>query len=110
MKSIAVFCGSSEGGHSVYRESAMELGRTLASRGITLVYGGAKVGLMGAVADAVLEQGGRVVGVLPHFLHEREVAHLRAMVLVDHTSEGILQQFSNYSAPAVKTYLNEQRT
>ncbi|RJX39952.1 TIGR00730 family Rossman fold protein [Paenibacillus pinisoli] len=193
MKSIAVFCGSSEGASSIYKESAVRLGHALAERQITLIYGGANVGLMGAVADAVLEQGGSVIGVLPFFLQDREIAHkgltelvmvdsmherkakmaeladgfialpggpgtmeeffeiftwgqlglhrkpcgllninhyfdpivsmfnvmqreqfmqpkYRTMVITDDTPEGILQQFSNYEAPSVKTYLNEQRT
>jgi len=193
MKSIAVFCGSSEGASSIYKESAVKLGHVLAEQQITLIYGGANVGLMGAVADAVLEQGGRVIGVLPFFLQDREIAHkgltelvmvdsmherkakmaeladgfialpggpgtmeeffeiftwgqlglhrkpcgllninhyfdpivsmfdvmqreqfmqpkYRSMVITDHTPEGILKQFSNYDAPSVKTYLNEQRT
>jgi len=187
MKSIAVFCGSSEGASSIYKESAAELGRVLAQRRISLIYGGANVGLMGAVADAVLEHGGRVVGVLPVFLQNREIAHqgltelimvdsmherkakmaeladgfvalpggpgtmeelfevftwgqlglhgkpcgflninryfdpilsmfevmqreqfmqpkYRSMVIADTTPEGILKQFSDYSAPSVKTY------
>lgn len=193
MKSIAVFCGSSEGASPIYKESAVQLGQELAKRQITLIYGGANVGLMGAVADAVLEQGGQVIGVLPIFLQNREIAHqgltelimvdsmherktkmaelaegfialpggpgtmeeyfeiftwgqlglhakpcgflninqyfdplvsmfeimereqfmqpkYRSMVITDHTPEGILKQFSSYAAPAVKTYLNEQRT
>lgn len=193
MKSIAVFCGSSEGASSIYKECAEQLGHELAKRQITLVYGGAKVGLMGAVADAVLEQGGQVIGVLPHFLQQREIAHpgltklilvdsmherkakmaeladgfialpggpgtmeeffevftwaqlglhgkpcgflninhyydpllsmfdvmlreqfmqpkYHAMIITDSTPEGLLQKFASYSAPPVKTYLNEQRT
>ena len=193
MKSIAVFCGSSEGASTIYKESAVELGHVLAKREITLIYGGANVGLMGTVADAVLDQGGRVIGVLPFFLQNREIAHkglteliivdsmherkakmaeladgfialpggpgtmeeffeiftwgqlglhskpcgllninqyfdpivsmfdvmqreqfmqpkYRSMVITDNTSEGMLNQFSLYRAPSVKTYLNEQRT
>ncbi|MBB3110634.1 hypothetical protein FHS18_002701 [Paenibacillus phyllosphaerae] len=193
MKSIAVFCGSNVGVSPLYKESATRLGQELAERRITLIYGGANVGLMGAVADAVLEHGGKVIGVLPFFLQQREIAHTgltelimvdsmherkakmaeladgfialpggpgtmeeyfeiftwgqlglhtkpcgllningyfdplvsmfdvmqreqfmqpkyRPMVIVDHTPEGILQQFSNYTAPSVKTYLTEQRT
>jgi hypothetical protein len=71
IQTIAVFCGSSEGASAMYREAAARLGRTLAERGIALVYGGARVGLMGAVADAVLERGGRAIGVLPRFLQAR---------------------------------------
>jgi uncharacterized protein (TIGR00730 family) len=74
-KSIAVFCAASDGTRSVYRETAQELGRTLASRGIGLIYGGAKIGLMGAVADSTLAAGGRVVGVIPHVLVDKEIAH-----------------------------------
>ncbi|SET15168.1 TIGR00730 family Rossman fold protein [Paenibacillus sp. NFR01] len=193
MKSIAVFCGSSIGASPVYQESAAALGRELARRQLTLIYGGANVGLMGAVADAVLEQGGRVIGVLPEFLQKREIAHpgltelimvdsmhsrkakmaeladgfialpggpgtmeeyfeiftwgqlglhdkplgvlnidhyydplvalfatmereqfmlakYRSMFLTDTTPVGILDQFAGYAAPAVKTYLTEDRT
>ncbi|GAK41768.1 hypothetical protein TCA2_4260 [Paenibacillus sp. TCA20] len=193
MKSIAVFCGSNEGSSSIYKESAAQLGKVLAEQQITLIYGGSNVGLMGAVADAVLEHGGRVIGVLPHFLQAREIAHkgltelimvdsmherkakmaeladgfialpggpgtmeeyfeiftwgqlglhqkpcgllningyfnslvsmfdvmereqfmqpkYRSMVLTDHTPEGLLQQFADYTAPSVKTYLTEERT
>ncbi|GMK39168.1 putative cytokinin riboside 5'-monophosphate phosphoribohydrolase [Paenibacillus sp. CCS19] len=193
MKSIAVFCGSSEEVSPIYRQAATKMGHALASKQITLVYGGAKVGLMGAVADAVLAQGGKVIGILPHFLQSREIAHegltelimvdsmhdrkakmaemsdgfiampggpgtmeeyfeiftwgqlglhrkpcgllnvnhyfdpllamfdtmereqfmqtkYRPMVITDDTPEGILEKFSAYSAPAVKTYLTGQRT
>ncbi|MCK5135528.1 MAG: TIGR00730 family Rossman fold protein [Bacteroidales bacterium] len=75
MKSIAVFCGSSSGSNEIYREKAIDLGKTLANNDIRLVYGGARVGLMGAIADAVLEAGGDVIGVIPGFLQTSEVAH-----------------------------------
>lgn len=187
MKAIAVYCGSSDGASSIYKESARKLGYELARRNITLIYGGANVGLMGAVADAVLEHGGKAIGVLPYFLQDREIAHkglselilvdtmherkakiaeladgfialpggpgtleeyfevftwgqlglhqkpcgllnvnhyfdplvsmfdmmvreqfmqskFRAMVITDHTPEGLLNQFLNYTAPSVKTY------
>ncbi|OBR65522.1 Rossman fold protein, TIGR00730 family [Paenibacillus oryzae] len=71
MNNIAVFCGSSEGLSPVYKESAIALGTELGKRGLTLVYGGANVGLMGAVADAVLNAGGKAIGILPR-LHERK--------------------------------------
>lgn len=74
-KSIAVFCAASDGAHTVYREVAQELGSALAARGIGLIYGGAKIGLMGAVADATLSAGGRVVGVIPHVLVDKEICH-----------------------------------
>ena len=70
-----MFCAAAEGARPAYREAAEELGRALAERGIGLIYGGANVGLMGAVADAALAGGGRVVGVIPHVLVDLEVAH-----------------------------------
>lgn len=75
MNSIVVFCGSSEGYHESYREAAFNLGAMLANRGIRIIYGGAKVGLMGALAEGALEQGGKVIGVIPAFLQTKEVAH-----------------------------------
>jgi len=75
MESIAVFCGSSMGSEKIYREQAFLLGETLARRNVKLIYGGAKVGLMGSVADGVLAHGGKVTGVLPHFLRKKEIAH-----------------------------------
>ncbi|MCA1294347.1 TIGR00730 family Rossman fold protein [Paenibacillus sp. alder61] len=85
MKKIAVFCGSSFGAKDVYKEGAIALGKELAARGLSLVYGGSSVGLMGAVADAVLEEGGQVIGVLPVFLQDREIAHrnLSELIIVD---------------------------
>jgi uncharacterized protein (TIGR00730 family) len=74
-RSIAVFCGSSEGRTPSFRESAAELGRERAARHVELIYGGASVGLMRIVADAALAEGGRVVGVIPKHLVDREVAH-----------------------------------
>ncbi|WP_068505686.1 LOG family protein [Paenibacillus kribbensis] len=89
MKSIAVFCGSSDGASTIYRDHAVALGQELAEQGISLVYGGASVGLMGAVADAALHAGGRVIGVLPHFLQSREIAHksLTDLIIVDSMHE-----------------------
>ncbi|MBD2846677.1 TIGR00730 family Rossman fold protein [Paenibacillus sp. IB182496] len=89
MKTIAVFCGSREGASPVYKEGAQALGRALAARGIGLVYGGSCVGLMGAVADALLEQGGEVIGVLPGFLQSKEIAHrgLTELIVVDSMHE-----------------------
>ncbi|WP_447639902.1 MULTISPECIES: LOG family protein [Chitinophagaceae] len=85
MKSIAVFCGSSTGLSPVFAEQAYALGKSLAEKAITLVYGGAKVGLMGAVADGVLDNKGKAIGVLPHFLQTKEVGHehLTELLLVD---------------------------
>ncbi|MGH9094041.1 MAG: TIGR00730 family Rossman fold protein [Acidimicrobiales bacterium] len=70
-----MFCGSTSGGHPEYRQAAETLGRRLAARGIGLVYGGAAVGLMGALADAALAAGGQVTGVLPRQMMDREIAH-----------------------------------
>lgn len=75
MKRITVFCGSSPGEEPVYMEQAYRVGQTLGKQNIELVYGGARVGLMGAVADGVLSEGGRVIGVLPKFLGSKEIAH-----------------------------------
>lgn len=75
MNSICVYCGSSPGRLPQYQQAAAELGRRLVSRDITLVYGGASVGLMGVVADAVLDAGGQAIGVIPEALAIKEVAH-----------------------------------
>jgi uncharacterized protein (TIGR00730 family) len=75
MKRICVFAGSSVGCQQVYRAAAEGLGRTLAERGLGLVYGGARVGLMGVVADTVLASRGEVTGVIPSALVAKEVAH-----------------------------------
>lgn len=75
MKRITVFCGSSTGKDPNYAKQATALGQTLAKRNIGLVYGGAQVGLMGAVADGVLAGGGSVTGVIPRFLGSKEIAH-----------------------------------
>ena len=75
MQRLCVFSGSSPGAHPDYAQAAAELGGALADRGIGLVYGGATVGLMGIVADAALEAGGDVVGVIPQALVDREIAH-----------------------------------
>jgi len=89
MKRITVFCGSSFGTENIYRLQATALGKALAQQGIELVYGGANVGLMGAVADGVLSGGGKVIGVLPHFLQSKEIAHkgLTELILVDSMHE-----------------------
>jgi len=74
-KNIAVFCASADGTHPIYRQVAEELGIALTARNIGLIYGGAKVGLMQAVADSCLAAGGHVTGVIPHVLVDLEVAH-----------------------------------
>ena len=75
MKTLCVYCGSNAGNNPVYAEQARVLGRTMAEQGLALVYGGGNVGLMGIVADAVLEHGGEVIGVIPQQLVDWEVAH-----------------------------------
>jgi len=74
-RSVCVFCGSAPGARPSYAAAAQELGSALAQAGITLVYGGGRLGLMGIVADATLKAGGRVIGVIPRMLIERELAH-----------------------------------
>ena len=89
MKSIAVFCASRVGNDQVYREVAAAVGKLLAEKNIRIVYGGGRVGLMGAVANAAIAAGGEVVGVIPHFLDELEVAHkgLSELIMVESMHE-----------------------
>ncbi|TDW48910.1 hypothetical protein EV144_103430 [Flavobacterium sp. 270] len=89
MKRITVFCGSSFGTEEIYTVQASLLGKTLAKQNIELVYGGANVGLMGAVADGALNEGGKVIGVLPDFLRSKEIAHkgLTELILVESMHE-----------------------
>jgi len=75
MKSIVVFCGSAIGNNSLNGETAYSLGKQMAQLDIRLIYGGAKIGLMGRVADGCLEHGGKVTGVMPEFLNKKEVVH-----------------------------------
>ena len=75
MKRLAVYCGSASPADPIYIETARHIGRSFAERGIGLVYGGGRLGLMGAVADACLEAGGEVIGVIPEALVSGEVAH-----------------------------------
>lgn len=89
MTSIAVFCGSSSGNDEVYTQTAYSLGKELASRNIDLIYGGAKIGVMGSVAEGALQNQGKVVGVIPAFLRTREVAHdgLSELIIVNSMHE-----------------------
>ncbi len=75
MKALCVFCGSSTGYDPYYMEKVRQLGDHMAAAGLELVYGGGSIGLMGILADAVLERGGRVTGVIPRFLYDRELGH-----------------------------------
>lgn len=85
MKRVTVFCGSSFGTDDIYKTQATLLGEKLAEQNIGLIYGGADVGLMGAVADGVLNNGGEAIGVLPNFLKSKEIAHnnLSELILVE---------------------------
>lgn len=82
LKAICVFCGSSDGNDLHISEAAISLGKTFAEREITLVYGAARIGVMGVVAEAVLESHGTVIGIIPEFLKKREVVHLGLSQLV----------------------------
>jgi uncharacterized protein (TIGR00730 family) len=89
MKRVTVFCGSNLGTDEVFKMQAYLVGQTLAEQNIGVVYGGARMGLMGAVADGALSKGGEVIGVLPHFLQEKEIAHegLTNLILVESMHE-----------------------
>lgn len=71
-RSICVYCGSSTGNHPRYREAAIALGKTIAENGLRLIYGGGGVGLMGVLSEAVMQHGGKVTGIMPGFLREKE--------------------------------------
>ncbi len=88
-KRITVFCGSGSGNNGLFRQHAYELGVALAVRGIELVYGGARVGIMGAVANGTLSAGGKVIGVFPKFLQNLEIAHegLSELIIVESMHE-----------------------
>jgi uncharacterized protein (TIGR00730 family) len=85
VRSLCVFCGSRPGDDPAFLRAAAELGRTIARRGLTLIYGGAKVGLMGALAEGALSERGTVVGILPRGLVTKEIAHegLHELVLTE---------------------------
>jgi uncharacterized protein (TIGR00730 family) len=89
IRSICVFCGSRPGAEPAFGDAAAVLGKAIARRGITLIYGGAKVGLMGRLADAALAEGGTVVGVIPRGLVSKEIAHdgLKELFLTDSMHE-----------------------
>lgn len=89
MNSIAVFCGSSTGNSPRFSIVTRQLGTLMGSKGLRLVYGGAQVGLMGVIADAVLQAGGEAIGVLPGFLGSKEIAHheLTELIMVDSMHE-----------------------
>ncbi len=99
MRRVCVYCGSSAGRSPAYAAAAAALGELLAARGIGVVYGGGRVGLMGVVADAALAGGGEVVGVIPGFLKEREVDHrgLTELLVVDtmHTRKAKMAELAD---------------
>lgn len=95
LNSLCVFCGSSPSNDPAFIEVAHDLGQTLAHEKIRLVFGGGKVGLMGAVADAVMAGGGKVTGVIPGFLKTKEVAHaeLSELIVVESMHERKMKMF-----------------
>jgi len=95
LKRIAVYSGASHGNSPVYREAAQRVGTLLAQRGIGIVYGGGSVGLMGEVADAAMQAGGEVIGVIPEFLYRREVGHdgLSQLIRVESMHERKLKMY-----------------
>ena len=99
MRRLCVFCGSSLGHNKAYAEMAEAMGALLARRGIGLVYGGGNVGLMGVIADAVIDHGGEVIGVIPQPLADREIAHARISELrvVDsmHTRKAMMAELAD---------------
>lgn len=96
MKKIAIYCGSSAGPDAAYRSQAEKLGTYLAKNKLHIIFGGGKVGMMGILADAALEAGGRVTGVIPGFLHVKEVAHagLSELITVEtmHQRKSMIEQ------------------
>ncbi len=99
LKQIAVYCGSSKGNAPLYSQQARALGREMCRRNIGMVFGGGKVGLMGEIADAMLELNGYVHGIMPRHLFEREVAHdtLSKLTIVDsmHTRKAMMEEQSD---------------
>ena len=85
---ITVFCGANNGRNEAYKENAIELGKWIADNNHTLVYGGGKVGLMGVIADTVLENNSEVIGIMPQFLVDREISHtgITEFIIVDDMS------------------------
>ena len=100
MKKLCVFCGSSEGKSPKYIANAKELGKEMASKKIGLVYGGASIGVMGAVADSVLENGGEAYGIIPESIVDLEISHegLTDLQVVDtmHTRKNAMYEMSDY--------------
>lgn len=99
MKRLCVFCGSSPGKKAIYMEVATELGKCMAEREIELVYGGASIGIMGAIADAVMQHGGRAYGVIPEHLTTLEISHkaLTELIVVNdmHARKATMAELSD---------------
>jgi len=89
IKTVSVYCGSSLGKEKIYLDKATELGEVIVEYHMSLVYGGGNIGLMGAIANTVLQKGGKVTGVLPHFLNKKEVGNLDVdeLILVESMHE-----------------------
>jgi uncharacterized protein (TIGR00730 family) len=85
VQSIAIFCGSKDGNNSLYKEHAVQLGKLLAEHGLTLVYGGGNVGIMGIIADTVMQHGGKVTGIIPKILlaWERQHTGITELIIAD---------------------------
>jgi len=96
IKALAVFCGSKTGNNPLFEEQAKELGFMLAEKNITLIYGGGNVGIMGIISNATLEKGGKVTGIIPSILKDREVHHegITELIVVDnmHTRKKMLYE------------------
>ena len=103
LTSLCVYCGSSSGVDRSHRDAAARLGRLMAERGVRLVFGGGNIGLMGALAQAALDAGGSVTGVIPRHLADREVAHpdVTELIVVDSMHERKLRMFQLADAFAV---------
>lgn len=99
LSSLCVFCGANEGGDPAHRTAAERFGKTMADQGIGLVFGGGRIGLMGVIADTVLSNGGKVIGVIPEHLHDIEVGHegLTELHIVDsmHTRKQLMFDLSD---------------
>lgn len=89
MRKIVVFCGSSLGFNPIYKNAAIELGNALVKQNISLVYGGGKIGMMGILADTIIQQDGEVIGIIPNLLKKEEVIHTNAtrMIVTETMSE-----------------------
>lgn len=99
MKTICVFCGSSYGNNKIYSQAVEALSKTFIKHKITLVYGGAKVGLMGKLADNILSSGGKVIGIIPDFLKKKEIEHKDLTELIEvksmHERKELMEKLSD---------------